>query len=90
VEQIPTYVRGKYFYAVQDRLAELVKAAKEKLEELCDTSTLDISLELTSDYDVGDIIGAYDEITGQLIPKEILRKVIKIKKDILSVDYEVE
>lgn len=90
VEQIPTYNADNCYYAVEDRMAELVKSGIEKLESLCDTSTLDIDLELESNYDVLDIVGSIDEVTGIEVNKPILRKIIKIKKDILSVEYEVD
>ena len=90
VEQIPTFVSGQYFYAVEDRYAVLVADAIEKLEELRDTSTLDIDLEMESNYDVGDIVGSIDNVTGIEVNKPILRKTIKIKKDIVSVEHSVD
>lgn len=90
VEQIPTFVSGKYFYAVEDRYAVLVADAIEKLQELRDTSTLDIDLELESNYDVGDIVGSIDNVTGIEVNKPILRKTIKIKKDIVSIEHSVD
>lgn len=90
VEVIPDFVDGKYFYAVQDRYRKLVESGKAKLKELCDTSTLDISLELDSTYDVLDVIGAYDEVTKNSVSKAIQRKIVKIRKEIISIDYEVD
>lgn len=90
VEHIPDYVQGSYFYKVEDRLAELVNAGIEKLEELADTSTLDVDLELESNYDIGDIIGSIDNVTGVEVYKPIIRKIVKIRKEIVDVSYEVE
>lgn len=89
VEQIPEFWRKNYYYAVYDRIKQLVEAGLEKFEQLKDTTTLDVDLELDSNYDVGDVMGLEDDITKTVIRKPILRKIIKIKKDILSVDYEV-
>ena len=88
--QIPTWVAGGFFYQVVDRYANLVKSAIEKLKTLRDTSSLDISLELESNYDVGDTVGSEDQVTNISVNRVILRKIIKIKKDIVSIDYEVE
>lgn len=90
VEQIPEFISGQYFYAVEDRYAVLVADAIKKLQELRDTSTLDIDLELESNYDVGDIVGSIDNVTGIEVNKPILRKTIKIKKDIVSVEHSVD
>ena len=90
IEQIPDYNPNNCYYQVEDRYAVLVKNGIEKMEAMCDTSTLDINLELTSNYDVLDVVGSIDTVTGLEVNKPILRKVIKIKKDIVSVDYEVD
>jgi hypothetical protein len=90
VEQIPTWSPNKYHYQTIDRFKVLTEDAKKKFRELRDTSTLDISLELEAMYDVGDWVGGYDQVTKIEVSKPILRKIIKIKKDIVSIDYEVE
>ncbi len=90
VEIIPTFERQDVYYAVQDRFHDLCVAGVEKLYELADKDSLEISLELESNYDVGDVVGGVDEETGIEVVKRILRKIIKIKKGILSVDYEVD
>ena len=89
VEQIPDYKQKTYYYAVQDRIKNLLERGLEKFEQIKDTTTFDVDLELNSNYDVGDVMGLEDEITKETIRKPIMRKIIKIKKDILSVDYEV-
>lgn len=90
VEQIPNPYFVQPYKQVQDRFAELCKAGVQKLEELADTDTLSIDLDLEDGYDIGDIVGAVDEDTGIDVARPILRKIIKIKKDILTVEYEVE
>lgn len=90
VEQIPTWAPETYHYEVEDRYRILVADALEKFKELRDTSTLDIELGLDSDYDVGDIVGSRDDITKIPVNKRILRKIIEIKKDIITVSHEVE
>lgn len=90
VEQIPTFELQDVYYAVQDRFAELCKNGVEKLIELSDKDSLEISLALESEYDVGDIVGSVDMETNIDVTKPILRKIIKIKKGILSIQYEVD
>lgn len=90
VEQIPTFLTGTYYYVVQDRLAMLIQDAAKRWSSLRDTSTLDIDLELESNYDVGDVVGSIDEVTKIEVNKMIKRKIIKIRKDIVSVEYNVD
>ena len=89
-EKIPVFGEGTYYAQVVDRMKTLVEGGVTKLKKLCDTSSLNVDLELTEDYDVGDIIGSIDEVTGIRVNKFILRKIIKIKKGILSVEHQVE
>jgi hypothetical protein len=81
---------GSIFEQVQDRFAMLIQDAAKKWTELRDTSTLDIDLELDSSYDVGDIVGSIDEVTKIEVNKMIQRKIIKIRQDIVSVEYNVD
>lgn len=90
VEIIPAFENQDVYYAVQDRFHDMCQAGVEKLMELSDKDSLEISLELESNYDVGDVVGSVDVETGIDVIKRILRKIIKIKKGILSVDYEVD
>lgn len=90
VEIIPTFGNQQVFRAVQDRFYELCASGVEKLLELSDRDSLEVSLALESNYDVGDIVGSTDVETGINVTKRILRKIIKIKKGILSVNYEVD
>lgn len=90
VLQVPEWGIKTYYYAVQDRYRKLVEQGIEKLKTLNDKDTLDIDLELDSNYDVLDVMGLTDEVTGAPIHKPILRKIAKIKKDILSVSYETD
>lgn len=86
----PEYFSEDFFYDVQDRYKIMIQDALKKLEDMADTDTLDVNLELESQYDVGDYVGGMDAETGLDVTKIIKRKIIKIKKDLLSIDYEVD
>lgn len=90
IEQYPIFNPQAVYYAVEDRYKMLAEAGYKRLVELNDTSSLDINLELESKYDVGDVVGSMDETTGIAVNRTILRKIIKIKKDIVSIEYEVD
>lgn len=87
---VPDFSLRPYYYAVQDRLAKLVEKGLEELKRLNDLDTLEMSLELDNNYDILDTVGMSDDVTGITVYKPILRKIIKIKKDLLTVEYEVE
>lgn len=104
VEKIPEWNSKEFYIRYEDRCKSLIEWGLKKLDELRDTSTIDIDLNLGSGYDVGDIVGATDKVmkriceeTERQVEEEletgprrpILRKIIKIKKDIVSISYEV-
>lgn len=90
VEQVPVFNKKTVYEERNDRYADLCELGVKKLKELTDTDTLDIALELETSLDVGDMVGGTDIETNIRVVKPILRKIIKIKKGLLSVDYEVD
>ena len=86
----PAWVSGKYFYQVLDRFAVMVAAAIEKLAEYHASDELGIDLEETEQtYDVGDIVGTIENVTGLETVQEVLKKIIKIQNDDITLTYEV-
>lgn len=69
---------------------ELISSGKSRLRELWNQDELHISLDDTADvYDVGDIVGAYDNITKATIKAEIKKKIVTIKDGAVTISYEV-
>lgn len=86
----PEWVSGKYYQAVTDRYAVLVEAAIEKLEEYYASDKLELDMqERDQVYDVGDIVGASEQVTGIRATQEITKKIVKITNDDISISYEV-
>ena len=86
----PPYVDGKYYLQVFDRYAVMVRDAIEKLKEYFASDGMDIDLEETGiTYDVGDIVGTIEEVTGIQATQEVIKKIIKIKDDDVVISYEV-
>lgn len=76
---------------VEDNYAELVAGGIEKLKEYHSSDEISINLELTGkNYDIGDIIGATDEITRITVSQPISKKIVTIENDIENIEYEVK
>ena len=83
----PEWVAGKYFREVLDRFAVLVEAAIEKLQEYYASDKLELDMEERDwVYDVGDVVGAAEQVTGLRVTQEITKK---ITNDDISISYEV-
>lgn len=80
-----------YDYSNAEDTAELIKGGTERLKELLqqDDLTVDVN-EVDDPYDVGDIVGASDDVTGVTIAVPITKKIIRVQSGIVSVDLETD
>ena len=80
-----------YDYSSAKTTEDLIKAGSEQLAELQKQDDLSVSLSESEDvFDVGDIVGAVDNVTGIAISVPISKKIISIQNDYLSAAYETE
>ena len=74
-----------------ESIEKLREAGSEQLTELQKQDDLSVSLSEGEDvFDVGDIVGAVDNVTGIAISVPISKKIISIQNDYLSAAYETE
>ena len=74
-----------------ESIEKLREAGSEQLAELQKQDDLSVSLSEGEDvFDVGDIVGAVDNVTGIAISVPISKKIISIQNDYLSAAYETE
>lgn len=74
-----------------ESVQKLIEAGSERLAELQKQDDLSVSLNESEDvFDVGDIVGAIDNVTGIAISVPISKKIISIQNDYLSAAYETD
>lgn len=79
-----------YYRKVYDHFANLVAGGIQRLTELANADTLDVTLDETEqEFHIGDIIGATEQITKVTTAQTITKKIIKIERDVLTVRHEV-
>lgn len=79
-----------YDYSNVESEEELLKSGMEELQSLWGQNELDINFDGDSDtYDVGDVVGAIDNITGIVVSASINKKIIKIENGQITISYEV-
>lgn len=79
-------VSAIYDYSAITDEAELVAEGTDKLKELIAADEVSVDFDADSDvYDVGDVVGAYDNITGLYISTEIKKKIVTIKNGQVTV-----
>lgn len=71
--------------------AELIEGGTDRLKELMQQDDLSIDFDEAEDlYDVGDIVGASDNVTGIAISIPITKKIVTIKNGKVTVDIKTD
>lgn len=87
----PSWKANTYYSTVQDRYAVLVKNGKDKLKEYWSKNKCDFKFsDNDSEYDINDIVGASESITGVKVKNNISKKIVKIKQNETTIEYEVK
>lgn len=85
----PSWKTGTYYQLFYDHYSDLVLKGIEKLKEYWNKDTLKTSLDAEYEYDVGDIVGGNDKVTGIKVTSEITKKIVKIQKGHEEISYEI-
>lgn len=59
------------------------------LKNLRDSDSLDVKFDSIRDYDIGDIVGAKENVTGIFVAKPIIKKIVTIKDGIVTIQHKV-
>lgn len=84
-------VTAVYDYSAAQDAAELERGGRERLQELRRTDTLSIRFDSTDTvYDIGDRVGAADQVTGLTVSAVISKKIVTVRSGAIAIDYQVE
>ena len=95
ISQTQTFVGIDEYAAVYDypnveSLEELISSGTDELKALWEQNELAIDFDPDADlYGIGDIVGAYDNITKVNVSSEITKKIVTIKNGQTNISYEV-
>ncbi len=78
-----------YDNANAESLEELEKGGMEALQEAWSEGELQLDLDATTVYDIGDIVGAKETVTGITMSKPIVKKIVTIKNNIITITHKV-
>lgn len=80
----PNFASGMYYRQLEDHYAAMVKSAIEKLQEmLLAADKIGINLNGDEDviYDINDLVGAKEYVTGLETAQHVTKKIVTIEKD---------
>ena len=87
----PEWIEGKFFRQAVDRFAAMVAEGIERLGDFYADDKLNINLSETDRvYDVGDIVGSREDVTGVETVQEVTKKIIRINNNDIDIRYEVD
>lgn len=95
ISQIQTQFEMDEYSAVYDypnveSEEELLQSGTERLKKLWEPAEMSVDFDVTANaYDVGDIVGAFDNVTQISVSAEIKKKIVTIKNGQITISYKV-
>ena len=68
---------------------ELEQGGVEALQNAWNTDSLQVNFDSTKSYDIGDIVGARENVTGIFTSKAIIKKIVTIENDVVTISHKV-
>ena len=89
IVKYPTFYPQTYFEKRTDNFAGLVAKGIEKLTSLSNADKLSINFSPDENYDIGDIVGATEDVTGISVAQPITKKIVTLKDNQETIKYEI-
>lgn len=81
-------IEDVYNYTSADA-ESLEEDGRNRLQELRNYKKCNMTID-DADVEIGDIVAGFDGITGTKVKKPVIRKILKIQNEIVTIDYEVK
>lgn len=79
-----------FSYPNVESLEELEDSGRNELKSLCEPAELSVDFDADADtYDVGDIVGAFDNVTQISVSAVITKKIVTIRDGQTTISYKV-
>ena len=79
-----------YYNKVENHYKSMIEQGIEEFKKIYNSDEISLDLnQYDNNYDIGDIIGAQEPITGIFVAQPISKKIITIEKDNIKIEYEV-
>ena len=68
---------------------ELKQGGVDMLLESWNSDALQVDLDSAKNYDIGDIVGARENVTGIYVARAIIKKIVTIENDVVTISHKV-
>lgn len=82
-------ITATYENANAESTEELEQGGVEALQNAWNTDSLQVNFDSTKSYDIGDIVGARENVTGIFTSKAIIKKIVTIENDVVTISHKV-
>lgn len=83
-------ITAVYDFSAAESVEELERNGREKLKDLWETSSIKVDFDGSEDsYDIGDIVGAVDNVTKTSVVATITKKIVTVKNGKTTISYKV-
>lgn len=83
-------VAETYDYSSVESEDELISGGTQRLQEAYATAnTLETDFQNNAEYDVGDVVGARETITGVTVKRDIVKKILKVNSSGIRVECQI-
>lgn len=83
-------IAAVYDYSAVESVEELERNGREKLKELWESDSVKVDFDGSEDsYDIGDVVGALDNVTKTSVSATITKKIVTVKNGKAIISYKV-
>lgn len=86
---VPKWFENTYYEYFEDNYANLVEKSLELMQKYYNCDKIDVELNPDTEYDIGDVVGATETITGLSVWQPITKKIVTINKTKKTIKYEI-
>lgn len=80
---------GMYYKAYTDHYASLIESGLAKFEEYKNCNSIETNLDASKVYDIGDVVGATEQVTGMAVWQPVSKKIVTIQNNHETISYEI-
>lgn len=80
---------GMYYKQYIDHYASLVESGLARFEEYKNCNSIETNLDASKVYDIGDVVGATEQVTGMAVWQPVSKKIVTIQNNHETISYEI-
>lgn len=84
-----TWESGMYYKQYIDHYAILIESGLAKFEEYKNCNSIETNLNASSVYDIGDVVGATEQVTGMAVWQPVSKKIVTIQNNHETISYKI-